>query len=918
MAKKHDRLIADEALEPFYNGIDRFCSDHLPVTSEDPTRTHGHKIIADPVEGYTSLESWEIGIVDTPLFQRQRGIRQLGLAYLVYPTLGYSRFEHVIGVRARLEQVSTVLRHNSILRGDVANSLPTDPQITRMRLAVLCHDIGHCLFSHVSEAVLETLHGSASYPSSATIYAAFRQYAGRRIPMAEIFSVAILTSPPFISFLHTLGIPDAQRREGAQRIAFDAAHLIMGLPIPHDPSSLFLGQLMNSGLDIDKLDYMLRESLLSGITLGISLQWLMKKLFIATISGARVPLGLRTRLGGFQKEDNFSVLALERGGQYAFEEFCVARLTLHEKIYLHQKIRAAEAQAHAIFARLAREVPEFSHAHQWLYLKESLLDYPDADLPGISERDLFTQNSPRTAGAFDFNSIATRNLLSRAYAFGWQNSIADPLMRDTRELGVDKFLTTTRESPSDFIAHVRRNLEHIARLLSLDDLRHANIPLLVDPPRLSTIQQGQDTIHIEYPPRLSLRWTMPIDRIEEYYHRNRALGYVFTNRTYLPFVMLAAERAAWDTCKVLCIQDGLINRHVVDQARDIRAQLTRKGFYDDASPLRPISDYLAGVEAQSVITDIAEKLAAYESRAKKRVSPASVTTFIAQFPEALQRAALAWLQHIGFIRPDIELCKLIPRIVTERLDARMKSIGVSPLGATTDSAYHIAYDLREPLNDALPKEIRAPQVPLTEALGMALDYYLIFDDNTNSGLQALNIVAAWLGKELPSRLRLNEDHVQTLQPELVRELLSKPVCFCFAVAPEGGPEKLKSMLIEHLGFSADLLHCAAQIILPSRLKIFTGPDSPFQHTEITKLREFVVDVAKTIFVGESKSAEVAEARALGDNHAEAMVVFPYNCPTMTIPALWLSGKYGSVVWQPLVERGRRTSPLTGTYTGEDA
>jgi hypothetical protein len=201
---------------------------------------------------------------------------------------------------------------------------------------------------------------------------------------------------------------------------------------------------------------------------------------------------------------------------------------------------------------------------------------------------------------------------------------------------------------------------------------------------------------------------------------------------------------------------------------------------------------------------------------------------------------------------------------------------------------------------------------------MKLDYYLIFDDNTNSGLQALNIIAAWLGKELPLHLRLNEDHVQMLQPELAKELLSKHVCFCFAVSPQDGPERLSSMLIEHLGFSAELLHCAAQIILPSKLKIFTGPDSPFQHTEITKLREFVVDVAKTIFVGEGKSAEVAEARALGGNQAEAMVVFPYNCPTMTTPALWLSGKYGSVMWQPLVERGRRTHSLTGTFTGEDA
>ena len=916
MTKKPRRLIADAALEPFYDGIDQFCTENLPTITEEVSRPHSHKIIADPVEGYSSLDAWEVGIVDTPLFQRMRGIRQLGLAYLVYPTLGYSRFEHVIGVRARLEQVMTVLKHNSILRGDAGMALPTDKQLIRMRLAVLCHDMGHCLFSHVSETVLETLTGTSPYPSAKTIAAAFQQFAGRRIPMAEVFSVSILSSPSFVSFLTSIGIPDAQRRDGAEKIAFDAAHLIMGLPISHDATSLFLGQLMNSGLDIDKLDYMMRESLLSGITLGVSLQWLMKKLFISMLSGDRVPSGLITRLGGFPKDQQFAVLSLERGGQYAFEEFCVARLTLHEKIYLHQKIRAAEAQFRSILIRLAKEVPEYRDVHRWLYLKESILDHPDVDLPGLHKRDLFTQKAPRTARAFNMIQIANRDLLSRAYAFGWQNSIADPLKRDSRDLGVDKLLTMTRESPLDFINDVKGNLKRIADLLTYEIPE--KIQILVDPPKLSTIQQGQDSIHIEYPSRLSLRWTMPIDRIEDHYHRNRALGYVFTDRIHLPYVMLAAEKTAWDMCKVLCVQDGLINRHVVEQARDLRTHLDRKGFYDDAVPLRPISDFLAGVEAQSVITTVAERLAAYESRAKKRVSPASVTTFIAQFPADLQPVALAWLEHVEFIRPDTELCILLPRIATDKLTSSMKSMGVSPLGATTDSANHIAYDLRERLVEALPKGIRAPQVPLAEALGMKFDYYLVFDDNTNSGLQALNIVAAWLGKVLPLELKLNEEHVQSLQPELITEFLSKPVCFAFAVAPEGGPERLKKLLVEHLGFKDDLLYCAAQNIIQSRHKIFSGPDSKFQHADKVKLREFVAGVAKTVFMAEKKSEEVAMERCLGDHQAEAMVVFPYNCPTMTIPALWVTGKYGDLQWHPLVERGRRTNPLTGVFSGEDA
>ncbi len=918
MPKKPKRLVPDVSLEPFFKGIDEFCKSYLPDEQEEPLRSGSHKIIADPIEGYSSIDSWEVLIVDTPLFQRLRGIRQLGLAYLVYPTLDYSRFEHVLGVRARLDQVVTTLRQNQRLRGTPVASLPTEAQLIRMRLAVLCHDIGHCLFSHVSESVVQALPGNDHYPSAPAIISAFKSWAGRPIPMAEILSVAILTSPTFIDYLSRIGMPQQPGRlETAERISHDAAHLILGLPVPEQANSLFLAQLMNSGLDIDKLDYMLREALLSGISLGISLQWLMKKLFIANLPGSQLPQGLLSRLKGFNLDEQFAVLSLERGGQFAFEEFCVARLALHEKIYLHQKIRAAEVQAKTLLAKMARTVPSYDEVHRWLYLCESITQHPEAELPAVPETNLFNSKLPRRVSAFAWGRIRDRQLLARAYAFGWQNSLADPLVQDDKKYGVDTLMKMVRDEPDRFTSAIREHLKSIVIALGNEELNPTTAEILADPPKLSTIQQGQDTLHIEYPSRLSFRWTMPIDRIVDYYHRNRALGYVFTARNHVSYVLLAAEKAAWDLCGVVCAQEGLVNKEYADECKAMRAALDQKGFYADAPPLRPMTQYLASVEAQLWVVKIADKLSAYESKSQKRVSPASVTTFVAQFPANLQDATLAWLQHIDFVRPEVELKMLIPTVVNQ-LPPSCANIGISPLGATTDSAYHLSYDLREPLREAFAQNIKTAQVPLAEALSMKLDGYVVFDDNTNSGLQALNIVAGWLGKKLPDNLLLREEHVQPLTAELQSELLTKRLVLVFSVATEGATERLQGYLVSHCNMNSQFVQCVANKKFLERKKIFSGPDSPFQHAEKVRLREFLTSVAKDIFVSEGKCEANAVSRSLGDHGAEGMAVFPYNCPTMTIPALWLTGNHGAGQWIPLVERGRRMNPVTGVLSGEDA
>jgi hypothetical protein len=918
MDKGHS-LITDKDLAPFHRGIDEFCAAHLPtsVPSMDDT---AYKIFADPIEGYVHPSAWQVAIVDTPLFQRLRGIRQLGLTYLVYPTLGYCRFQHTLGVLARLKQVLNQLQENHFLRAGTKGpqEIITSRQRTAIELAALCHDIGHCVFSHVSETVTEKLPGNDNYPAASRVLEVYRAYAGREsIALAEVLAAAIVTSYPFIKFLLALGVPGTSRMDHASALATDAARLIFGLPLKGDPGSLFLGQLMSSGLDVDKLDYMLRESHMSGISLGISLEWLLKKLFVCELSSEELSEDLKARVKDLDANARFRVLSVEKGGQFAFEEFSVARLTLHEKIYLHQKIRAAEVFVKNRLLRLSATAPAYNECHRWLYLRESQFEYPKLELPALPQADLFSQGSRRDLRDLELEKIASRNLLYRAFAFGWFNAIAEPLSDDFRSpgKGTDRLAQHLGGNQEEFIAEVKKTLEEMRPILG-EDCPLGTPEILVDLPRLTTLQQGHETLHIEHPSRLSLHWTMPIDQIVEYYHKHRALAYVFTQRAFCPYVLLAVEKVAWDKFGALYVQEAAINGHVVTAAKNLKSRLHEAGFYSHARPLQPISEYLGKVYPQTLVARISKKLAHYESRTKQWVSPASVATFLSQFPVDLQEAALEWLQHLDWIDPSPGIRRALNSVFGDQRFAEARRVALCPLGATSDSANRIAYDLRD-VGAAHPGRFIS-LLPLTEALARRLDAYIFYDDNTNTGYQALNIMASWLDRRLPSEYALKEEHVQPLDGGMRAELLSKPVAFIFSVGTENSRENVTKLLVEHAGLMPGPLACFVDKVLYDATRIFSGAESPFQHRDKLRLREFLRDVAVQIFVAEGQPSERAARRSLGDGQAEAMVVFPYNCPTMTVPALWLRGRRGEDEWLPLVERARRRHPETGEPIGEDA
>ena len=118
--------------------------------------TFNAKRISDPVHGTIGLSKTELELVGCPAFQRLRGIKQLGLANLVFPGADYSRFSHSLGVCHIAGRILDALVRN----GHVSDCDLDEHEIQKYRLAALLHDVGHYPFSHAMEDALKDKYAS--------------------------------------------------------------------------------------------------------------------------------------------------------------------------------------------------------------------------------------------------------------------------------------------------------------------------------------------------------------------------------------------------------------------------------------------------------------------------------------------------------------------------------------------------------------------------------------------------------------------------------------------------------------------------------------------------------------------------------------------------------------------------------------
>jgi uncharacterized protein len=238
------------------------------------------EIVRDPLWNNIRVDPLALRLVDTPPFQRLRYVRQLGLAYLVYPGASHSRFEHALGAYHLAQRALSLFGERDLER-DVGHDA-----CVIVRCAALLHDIGHYPFSHALEEIGALHHEEVARP------------------------------------LVTAGeVADVLRAE----LGADAPERIMALI--RGASASPLQGLISGSLDLDKIEYLKRDAFMCGVNYGdIDVDRLLNSLMLVA-----------------DPERGTPTVGISEKGLSALESLLFAKYQMYRNVYWHHAVRSATA-----------------------------------------------------------------------------------------------------------------------------------------------------------------------------------------------------------------------------------------------------------------------------------------------------------------------------------------------------------------------------------------------------------------------------------------------------------------------------------------------------------------------------------------------------------------------------------------------
>jgi deoxynucleoside triphosphate triphosphohydrolase SAMHD1 len=887
------------ALGEYRAAIEAYAQDLLgPYLSwlSDNLSRRAIKQFNDPVWGTVVLQPHEVVVLDSPLIQRLRRIRQLGVVHLVYPGANHTRFEHSLGVAHQVSQLARTLNGGDF--GD--RPIISAEWVDTIRLAGLMHDVGHGLMSHVVENAL------ADHEATDDLLLDFKKHLKRASkPQLSEMAAFFLIQTPAVRELLRLAF-EASPKKAPDDINNKIARIVVGKHV--DDELPILHELISGPFDADKLDYMPRDAKMCGVPVVTDVIRLIQKVRHLNVTSDQLPEEMSTSIKPVAS--GHQVFGIARSGASALDEVSLNRSLMFDKVYRHHKVRAVESMVAAVVQVVHPLFNPSAALMPLAVMDDQFVELTRADLDRLNRVSKARLKKADLGVASDILSkIRDRDLFVRAFAFA-QTMPFDAYRDDElQEAATERFTREMSDEPERralFVKSIAAKVDEIATLLGeradVDRIGMKAIEqyIRVDPPssggrgsesdqsRAYLIDEGDNLLKVEKVRAENRGWV-------DAYVNTKDVGFIFAPREIADMVHVATEVA-------VRIDYGVrVPRQMHNYAKkgggeldQLRKRLNATGFYDGKPhDLVPEPEYFSTVEAKTRIGQVLENMRGYMGPSRRMGTGASGSTlnetrlvhWAAQFPPEHHAHALSVASSLRLLTRDDanEAFKKLIEANPEFEKASFVAVGQPKDG----SAVH-AYFTRD-AGDALGIEL----LGISDALRDEGPIVFV-DDFVGLGRSAIDIFQTWMGVERTEPL--NEDRTEQLDEAEVEALKSREIAVLWMCGYEDGRSSVSDELVR-LGLTAKThVHIPAEG-LPT---VWSALGAPVGAED----REAFVDECRRIArqLLAEKSADVVQERLLGYGNHGLLIATAYNTPSVALTALFAEGTVDGKPWQALIPR----------------